>query len=154
METGNLIHLGAELVVQMLMLYSTSPHARRLTSEMLTGDAFDVDVKLDMESKNRNVEILNVYLKTMGLKLVFQRIPKKKEYPMLISPMMFFDNPRRLIDPFIQMAKGESLDLDNEAKRLIDDMNGKNIWAMEVYPMEFEEVPEDGVRELPNKYKK
>lgn len=154
METGNLIHLGAELVVQMLMLYSTSPHARRLTSEMLTGDAFDVDVKLDMESKNRNVEILNVYLKTMGLKLVFQRIPKKKEYPMLISPMLFFDNPRRLIDPFIQMAKGEYLDVDKEAKRLIDDMNGKNIWAMEVYPMEFEEVPEDGVRELPDKYKK
>ena len=52
METGNLIHLGAELVVQMLMLYSTSPHARRLTEEMLTGDAFNIDVKLDMDSKN------------------------------------------------------------------------------------------------------
>lgn len=155
METGNLTHLGAELVVQMLMLYSTSPHARRLTSEMLTGDAFNVDVKLDMKSKNRNVEILNVYLKTMGLKLVFQKIPKKKETPILISPIMFFDNPRRLIDPIMKIGKNEPLDLDKETKRLMDDMNGKNVWAMEIYPIEYTEDPENQETFEPkNKYNK
>ena len=135
METGNLIHLGAELVVQMLMLYSTSPHARRLTEEMLTGDAFDVDIKLDDNSKNRNVEILNVYLKTMGLKLTFNRHPKKLEHPMLIEPMYFHDNPNALVEPMIFLNKDEKFDLEQEVKRLIKERDFK--WPMEIYPMEF-----------------
>mgnify|MGYP003294365108 CR=1 FL=1 len=137
METGNLIHLGAELIVQMLMLYSTSPHARRLTQEMLTGDAFNVNIKVDMESKNRNVEILNVYLKTMGLRLVFKRTPKKLEQPMLISPMMFYDNPRRLEPCMAFMHPDEKFDLDKDVERLLN--NEKYEWPMLIYPMEFEE---------------
>lgn len=136
METGNLIHLGAELVVQMLMLYSTSPHARRLTQEMLTGDAFNIDVKLDMESKNRNVEILNVYLKTMGLKLTFTKIPKKLEHAMLIEPMYFYKNPNELIDGLIFLNKEERLDMEAEVARLLKDRDAGN-WGMEIYPMEF-----------------
>ena len=136
METGNLIHLGAELVVQMLMLYSTSPHARRLSSEMLTGDAFNIDVKLDMESKNRNVEILNVYLKTMGLKLTFNKVPKKKEYGLMIEPMYFYDEPERLVDPIIPIIEGENFDREKDAQRLIDEKNRGKI-GLEIYPMEF-----------------
>lgn len=115
METGNLIHLGAELVVQMLMLYSTSPHARRLTSQMLTGDPFSIDVKLDKESTNRNVEILNVYLKTMGLKLTFTRHPKKKITPICIEPMSFLEpiQPMGLIHP------DEVFDIEKEVQRLL-----------------------------------
>lgn len=138
METGNLIHLGAELVVQMLMLYSTSPHARRLTSQMLTGDAFDIDVKLDMESKNRNVEILNVYLKTMGLKLTFKKVPKKMIHPFLMDGMYFFDDPRKITEPFGYVSKDENFDIEKEAQRLIDEANGEGkVWGMEFYPMEF-----------------
>lgn len=136
METGNLIHLGAELVVQMLMLYSTSPHARRLTEEMLTGDPFNIDVKLDMESKNRNVEILNVYLKTMGLQLTFKKIPKKYEQPVLMDPMMFFDDPHRLIEPLMKIHPEEKFDLEAEVARLLKDRDGSK-WGMEIYPMEF-----------------
>lgn len=115
METGNLIHLGAELVVQMLMLYSTSPHARRLTSEMLTGDPFNIDVKLDMKSKNRNVEILNVYLKTMGLKLEFERKKKKLINPIIlddpIHPAIEFYIPKDIpIDPIIHFHPDEAFD--------------------------------------------
>ena len=146
METGNLIHLGAELVVQMLMLYSTSPHARRLTSSMLTDDPFNIDVKLDMESKNRNAEILNVYLMTMGLKLVFDKIPKKKIVPLLISPMEFFDGPehgnaKELMDPMIIFDKDEKVDFEylNEIGR--KDPIAKN--PMVFYPMEFFEKPEE-----------
>lgn len=135
METGNLIHLDAKLVVQMLMLYSTSPNARRLTESMLTGDAFNVDVKLDMESKNRNVEILNVYLKTMGLKLTFDKIAKKKKHAMLIDPMYFWDDPRRLVEPMVFHHKDEKIDMEKEHARLIRDRDYK--WPMLVYPMEF-----------------
>ena len=150
METGNLIHLGAELVVQMLMLYSTSPHARRLTAEMLTGDAFNIDVKLDMESRNRNVEILNVYLKTMGLKLEFKKIPKKKEHALEIEPMYFFDNPNRLVEAFIPLNKQEKFDMEAEVLRLLKDNSGPQ-WAMEIYPMEFTRDEPNGPDWVPNK---
>lgn len=135
METGNLIHLGAELVVQMLMLYSTSPHARRLTQEMLTGDAFNIDVKLDMESKNRNAEILNVYLKTMGLKLTFKRKLKKKNHPIDIEPMAFYHDNQELIQGLIPLNKDEKFDLEAEVLRLLREK--ENQWPMEFYPMEF-----------------
>ena len=135
METGNLVHLGANLVVQMLMLYSTSPNARRLTDQLLTGDAFNVDVKLDMESKNRNVEILNVYLKTMGLKLVFDKIPKKLEHAMLIDPMYFWDDPHRLIEPMVFHHKDEKIDMEKEVRRLLN--TNKYQHPMDIYPMEF-----------------
>ena len=121
METGNLIHLGAELVVQMLMLYSTSPHARRLTSEMLTGDPFNIDVNLDMESTNRNVEILNVYLKTMGLRLSFTRKPKEIIRPILFEPIKFIDrsrNKEELIQPIIFRSRDVKIDVQKEAERL------------------------------------
>lgn len=77
MESGDLMHLGAEYVVTNMMLMSSSPHGRRLTEGLLVGDPFNIDIKLDENSKNRNAEILNTYLKTMGLRLVFEKVPKK-----------------------------------------------------------------------------
>lgn len=147
METGNLIHLGAELVVQMLMLYSTSPNARRLVSDMLTGDPFNIDVKLDMDSKNRNVEILNVYLKTMGLRLVFKKIPKKLEHPFLIDPMWFDGDPHELVNGFQFLNKEEKFDLEKEVARLIKENNLKN--GFEIYPMEFYTLDPDKDPNLP-----
>lgn len=135
METGNLIHLGAELIVQMLMLYSSSPHARRLTSELLTGDAFNIDIKLDMDSTNRNAEILNVYLKTMGLKLIFTRTPKKKDQPILINPIYMvgdYKNPG-----IIEFNENEKKDLENEVKRLIEGKNAPK-WGILTDPIEYE----------------
>lgn len=136
METGNLIHLGAELVVQMLMIYSTSPHARRLTEALLTDDPFNIDIKLDMESKNRNVEILNAYLKSMGLKLVFTRHPKKKTISMEIYPMIFNRPPEdKLTSPFTFFDKNEKLDWKEEAERHIKERDTKS--PIEIYPMRF-----------------
>ena len=137
METGNLIHLGAELVVQMLMLYSASPSARRLTSSMLTDDPFNVDVKLDMESKNRNVEILNVYLKTMGLKLVFEKIPKKKTTSISICPIEFYNGPNNgnNIDPMIIFNKDENVDFNYWNKLGLENIHDKD--PMRIYVMDF-----------------
>lgn len=87
MESGNLAHLGMEYVVMNLMLYSSSPQARRLFEQLLIGDPYDIDIKLDENSKNRNAEIINALLKTMGLRLVFDKIPKKKK-PMVLNVMV------------------------------------------------------------------
>ncbi len=109
METGDMGHLGMEAVIVNLMLHSASPHARRLTEELLTGDPFNIDIKLDNESKNRNVEILNAYLKTMGLRLVFKKRLKQldnailfdliKECPNGRGPLIWPIHPDEHFDP-------------------------------------------------------
>lgn len=138
METGNLIHLGSELVVQMLMLYSTSPHGRRLVKEMLTGDPFNIDVKLDDDSINRNAEILNVYLKTMGLRLSFTRTPKKKQLPILISPIIFNDNRQKPLEsPIIFYDKDEKLDVEKAANKLIEKHHDKKVWPFMISPIQY-----------------
>lgn len=78
MESGDLAHLGMQYVVMNLMLYSSSPQARRLFEQLLIGDPYDIDIKLDADSKNRNAEIINALLKSMGLRLVFTKKLKVK----------------------------------------------------------------------------
>ena len=135
METGNLMHLGAELVIQMLMIYSSSPHARRLASELITGDPFNVDIKLDMKSKNRNAEILNVYLKTMGLRLVFKRVKKELAPAITVEPILFRDCvPNRLKDPIVFFHPDEKRDMDAINKQLIE---SKYKFPITIYPIKF-----------------
>lgn len=80
MESGNMAHLSMQLVIMNLMLYSSSPQGRRLFEQLLTGNPYNIDIKLDKDSKNRNAEIINAIFKTMGNKLVFKKIPKVKNY--------------------------------------------------------------------------
>ena len=80
MESGDLAHLGMQYVVMNLMLYSSSPQARRLFEELLIGNPYDINIQLDYDSKNRNAEIINALLKTMGLRLVFKKTPKEKKF--------------------------------------------------------------------------
>lgn len=77
MEQGNLAHLGMDYVIIMLMLYSSSPQGRRLFEQLLTGDPYNVDIKLDSNSRNRNAEIINTIFKAMGIRLNFIKVPKK-----------------------------------------------------------------------------
>ena len=79
MESGNLGHIGMQYVVMQLMLYSSSPQGRRLFESLLTGDPYDINIKLDKDSKNRNAEIINTIFKTMGLRLCFSKVPKEKK---------------------------------------------------------------------------
>lgn len=87
METEDFMHMGAEYVISNLMIHSVSPQARRLVESALTGNPYHVDIVLDSESRNRNVEILNAYLKTMGLKLTFKK-KKKKFTHLMCEPLM------------------------------------------------------------------
>lgn len=97
MEIENLNHMGSEYVVANLMLHSLSPQGRRLVEEFYTGDPFNIDIKLDNNSSNRQAEIVNTYLKTMGLRLKFMKVAKKKEVPMVIHPIYFTQDP--IIEP-------------------------------------------------------
>ena len=47
MESSDLAHLGMQYVVMNLMLYSSSPQARRLFEELLIGNPYDIDIKLE-----------------------------------------------------------------------------------------------------------
>lgn len=112
MELGNLTHMGSELVVQLLMLYSTSPEGRMLAESMMTGSPFNIDVKLNDTASNRNVEILNTYLKTIGLKIVFTKTPKKFIHPIITYPIQYhLPAPDKILrNPIIQFNKDEAVD--------------------------------------------
>lgn len=97
MEVDDLSSLGMEYIVTFLMIHSVSPEARRLCEEMLTGDPFSIDINLNETATNRSVEILNTYMKTKGLKLVFKKIRKNKQ-------------------PLVQF---ELVNINNEAQNLV-----------------------------------
>ena len=147
MEMGNFSHIGSDLASQILMIYSTSPLARRLCSEIETGDPFNIDVKLDMDSKNRNAEILNVRLKTKGLRLRFVKRKKIKVHPIMIDPIGFLEKPGALIEPIKIVPPGEKFDVDKHIERLLDEKN--HPYPIVIDPLLFyPDVEED---EDPNK---
>jgi DNA-directed RNA polymerase beta subunit len=89
-EAGCLSHAGPDYTVSNLMIHSASPHARRLTEAMLTGDPYDVDIKMTNESRNRTAEFAETYLKTIGLRLNFIKKLKKKIQTMAFNCVKFF----------------------------------------------------------------
>ena len=100
METGNMLHfLNIYPVVENLMIHSTSPKGRRLAEQLLTGDPFNINIELSYEETNRRVEVLNAYLKTMGLELVFEKRIKELINPAIIVPVKYVDQNNHLINP-------------------------------------------------------
>ena len=97
MESCNMSHLGMQYVVMNLMLYSNSPQARRLFEELLIGSPYDIDIKLDANSKNRNAEIINALFKTMGIRLNF--IKKLKEKKFLFKDFLYKPVPNNIWKP-------------------------------------------------------
>ena len=97
MESADMIHLGILYVVMNLMLYSNSPQARRLFEQLLIGDPYQIDIKLDQDSKNRNAEIINALLKNMGIQLRFVKRPKKIKR--LYRNLLYKDVPNKLWIP-------------------------------------------------------
>lgn len=82
MESGDIANLGMEYLVEILMIHAVSPSAIELMEKALTGDPYNIDIKLDENSSNRNVEILNAYLTTCGLEFVFNKIRKNPQFAM------------------------------------------------------------------------
>lgn len=105
MESGDLSHLGMEYVVINLLIYASSPHARRLAEQLITGDPFNIDIRLDTNSKSRNVEILNAYLKTIGLRLKFVKTRTKKIRPIVMAPVRKNVTQNKIVKPIIELAE-------------------------------------------------
>lgn len=76
MEAEDERHMGTRIVVENLMIHSTSPQARRLTETFIEGDPYEIDIKLDGTCKSRSAQKAKVYLKAMGYRIGFRKIPK------------------------------------------------------------------------------
>jgi hypothetical protein len=121
MESGDLAHMGMEYVVMQLMLYSASPQARKLFKELLVGDPYNIDIKLDGVAKNRNAEIIEALLETMGLRLVFKKTPKVKKH-LCLNIMCKPVKPK--YDPFKNMSDPLVRDkFDMDYKRAVKEPN-------------------------------
>ena len=71
-ENNNIsIGMGTDMVAKMHMLYRSSVIGRQVLGRELATNLLIDDVKLDKKVTNRNVEILNAFLKTLGLRLRF-----------------------------------------------------------------------------------
>lgn len=122
MEINNFNHIGAEAVINNLMLHSVSPQGRKLVEQMYTCNPYEINIKLDMNSKNRVAEVVNTYLKAIGLRLVFAKIPKYR-YKVPIAP--FTSTSNHIIQPFEfapaevedKLKWFEEIDKINEAKK-------------------------------------
>lgn len=122
METGNLLHLTPEIVISNLMINSLSPLARRGFIDLLEGDVFNIDIKLDPKATNRAVEIVNARLKAIGLKLEFTKI-KKNNQPLFVDSIELFEDKSGACQLFEEINKLDYKDLFcriNEDSNLFD----------------------------------
>lgn len=122
MESGDLSHLGMEYVVINLLIYASSPHARRLAEQLITGDPFNIDIRLDANSRSRNVEILNAYLKTIGLRLKFVKTRAKKIRPIVVAPVRKNTTENKIVKPIIELAE-----LTDQQAEELKDLIQKNL---------------------------
>jgi len=86
MENDSLSHIGTDAVVTFLMLYSVSPTGRLHAKDILVGDPFNVNLRLDENDRNRKVETYKTRFEAMGLELVID-IKKKKPKQLEFSDM-------------------------------------------------------------------
>lgn len=101
MESGLFSHIGNTINVMMLMLYSSSPHARRLTKKLLTDSPFKINLKLDKNSKSRKAEIFTVMLKAIGIRLLFVKRTLKKKAAFIRTKSAFKALSKEEIDYLI-----------------------------------------------------
>ena len=145
------------------MLYSSSPQGRRLVEELLVGNPYDIDIKLDQYSKNRNAEIINALLETMGLQIQFDRIPKKQKQMVLkvmakvIPPSKFEPktNIRDIMGRFdeLPMLYNAALTEPADKKPMVgyvmckkvgdEDDNNEDISGRDIIDVEYRECGED-----------
>lgn len=136
METGNMNHLGADVVITNLMLHSVSPQGRRLTEQMYTENPFEIDIKLNSDSKNRSAEIANTYIKTIGRRLGFKK--RRKSRPKIaISPISFTKDPVVYPISFVPENLREGFDYEKDFEER-QKLEKSKIKKKAYSPIEFE----------------
>lgn len=97
MECNSFDHIGSEKVIEVLLIHSVSPHARQLVEQFSTGDPYLSDIRLDEDSSNRSAEIVQTYLKAIGLSIDFKKIKKNRINPFGECPFEYnsfsYENP-------------------------------------------------------------
>ena len=76
-------HVGAEIFIEEFNLNSSSPEARRLNKQLLTGDPFAFDVRLNEDCVSQSADIVQAFLKVLGERLNFSKVKKFKYQPCL-----------------------------------------------------------------------
>lgn len=136
MEVDELNHVGIEYVTSMLLVNSVSPQARRLCEQMVTGDPFKIDIKLDEDSANRNVEIMNSYLKVKGEKFIFRKIPKIQK-PLFTMSLFNISKPGYSVDSasLFSIIKEPFFDYDEYYKRRekFNEMKHSNLFTLPLF---------------------
>lgn len=88
MEFREMLNSGIDHVVESLMLYANSPHARRRCIDLLTKDPFNPNIRLPEEAYNRAAEIFGVFMRTKGMKISIQRFEKSTVDPFVFDPFI------------------------------------------------------------------
>lgn len=86
MEISNLEHLNPEVTIVMLLLNSASPHGRRLSEKLLKEDPYNVSIEPDKNTINVSAEIAHVYLKAIGIRMIFKKKLLELIHPAYIMP--------------------------------------------------------------------
>lgn len=136
METNNMVHADPDIIIANMMIHSLSPQGRRLVEQMYTGDPFNIDIKLDSDSKNRSAEIANTYLKTIGRRILFVK-RRKQRTKITMSPIIFEKDPVQYPISFVpeQIREGFDYEKDfNERQKVEAEKIASNV----VSPIEFE----------------
>ena len=138
METNNMNHAGADVVISNMMIHSVSPQGRRLVEQMFTGDPFNIDIKLDSDSKNRSAEIVNTYLKTIGRRLKFIKRPKIKK-KIIMSPLYFTRDPITYPISFVPEEKRKGFDYVKDFEER-QELEKRKKESGAISPLEFEGI--------------
>lgn len=139
MEIDNLNHMGSEYVVTTLMLHSLSPNGRRLVEAFYTGDPYTVDIKLDQDSSNRSVEIVNAYLKTMGLRLKFIKRKKCKAKAVKFNVLNFSPDVKK---PAVFFNNEDNFDFVSDFKQRIEYQEKKKKKVLRFDAIKFWDDPQ------------
>ena len=136
METNNMVHADPDIIIANMMIHSLSPQGRRLVEQMYTGDPFNIDIKLDSDSKNRSAEIANTYLKTIGRRILFIK-RRKQRTKIAISPIIFDRDPVQYPISFVpeQLREGFDYEKDFEERQKLEEDKKR---TKAVSPIEFE----------------
>lgn len=136
METNNMVHADPDIIIANMMIHSLSPQGRRLVEQMYTGDPFNIDIKLDSDSKNRSAEIANTYLKTIGRRILFVK-RRKQRTKITMSPIIFERDPVQYPISFVpeQIREGFDYEKDFHERQKVE---AEKIASNVVSPIEFE----------------
>lgn len=105
-EFNNLaLAMDLAIIARMYMVNSASTQARRQVTELYTGNVLNLDHLELGEAKNRNVEIFNTYLKSLGIRICYRVKGKKAIIP--TQNVVKYRDPFKIItreeprDPFV-----------------------------------------------------